>query len=170
MADYAPLHVPARLADLEFRVQLHKDFRQIDLPADNYDFADPKVCCPLLVTMATYGAIVFGAAARPAYENGTLKDWCEFFCEHNQFQVMAMGAGLIGDAQVILAEVTQQTDAGPMRLRVGAMEDGGRLVLLSGMAPETVWPAMKEPLLHMIDSFRLERPQGRSVKLTPEGP
>lgn len=170
MPDFTPLHVPARLADLEFTVDLHKDFREVDLPAEDHDFSEPTVCAPLLVTLATYGAIVFGVAARPAYENGTLTDWCSFFCQHNHFQVEAMGAGLIGDAQVIFAHVTQQSEAVPLRLRVAAMEDGGRLILLSAMAPEPVWASVKDTLLQMLMSFRLARPKGRSIPLSAEEP
>jgi hypothetical protein len=52
-------------------------------------------------------------------------------------------------------------------MRAGILEDGGRMILLSALAPEAVWPSLKEPLLTMFDSFRLDRPRGRTAPLTP---
>lgn len=169
MSDYAPLHVPPKVADLGFTVKIHREFMHVPVPAEEHDFSNPQTCCPLLVVMATYGAVVFGVAARPAYENGTLTDWCSYFCQCNNFQVQAMGPGLVGGVPCIIADVTQHTEAALMRLRVAAMEDGGRLILLSAMAPESVWPSVKDTLLTMLDSFTLDEPKGRRTPLAAEG-
>jgi hypothetical protein len=167
MSDYRPIQVPARIADLAFSCVLHKDFREIELPPEEPNFDEPSACLPLLAAMASYGVVVFSVAARPAYADGSLTDWLGFVCKSQGLTVEAMGPGLIGGVPGIVAETTQVQENVSLRMRAGILEDGGRMILLSALAPEAVWPSLKEPLLTMFDSFRLDRPRGRTAPLTP---
>lgn len=160
--------IPARADDLEFSCRIHPDFREIELPVEEPDFSKPEACLPLMAVMATYGVVIFSVAARPAYENGSLMQWCTFLCHAQGLTIEAIGPGMVGSTVCILAETTQVQEATTLRMRVAALEDGGRLILLSVLAPEAVWPSVKDTLLSMLDSFTLARPRGRRVPLTPE--
>lgn len=161
------VHVPPRLADIEFRLRMPKDFRDVELPAEDVDFTNPTVFAPLFVGMASYGAVLMSVAARPAYEDGSLREWIGFLCVSDGLNLCGIERGSLNGRPTMVAEATQESDAGRMRIRTHLFEDGGRLLNVSVMAPEAIWPSVVDTLAAMQGSFELLRPRGGSTPLEP---
>lgn len=168
--EFTKVAVPARIADLAFTFDQPKDFMVVPLPEEKVDFATPEYCVPLYVCMAGYGAVVFAAAARPAFEDGSLLDWAQFLMQKQGIALQSFLPVTIGGLPAMQYEATQSSEAGEMRVRAIALEDGGRLVLVSTMAPQQIWPSVEAMFDHMIASFRLDRPKGTRTPLIPGGP
>lgn len=161
------VHVPARLADIEFTLRMPADFRDVELPNEDVDFTNPTTLAPLFVCMASYGAVLMTVAARPAYDDGTLREWIGFLCVSDGLTLVKIERGALGERPTMVAEATQDSEAGPMRIRTHLFEDGGRLINVSVMAPEAIWPSLSETLGAMHQSFELLRPRGGTVALEP---
>lgn len=151
---------PSRIADLGFSADLPADWISHDLPAEEPDFSNPAFCFPLAVVTAPHAAVVFAAAARPAYENGALSDWAGYLLGENGLTPRAIGAGLAGTLPAICGEAVQDSDLGPMVVRFAFLEDGGRLVNLSFSAPEMLDSAVRDVWFRALASFTLETPRG----------
>jgi len=164
------IQVPGRIADLGFSVSIPTDFHQVDLPAEQPTFENPIYMFPLFVCMARYGAVVFAAAARPAYDNGSVQEWAMYLTQTQGMKLESASATIINGQHAVILNLTQETEAGPMRSRVAAMEDGKRFIALTIMAPEQVWPSVEPLLSATLMSFRLDSPKGPSMSLTPGGP
>jgi hypothetical protein len=142
------------------------DWQRVEIPDEQPDFSQP-VFMPLAVHMAPYGAVLFSVAARPAYEDGSVYDWLMYACRQEGFDIQGFMPIKIGEAPAVECRAIQQTGMGPMRMRVVVFEDGGRLMNMSAMAPESLWDAVSGTLDQMMDSFRLAEPRGMTAPLIP---
>jgi hypothetical protein len=165
-----PATVVPSLGHLAFEVGVPADWQKLPLPEEAVDFDRPTAFLPLGVFMANYGAIVFSVAARPAYEDGTVRQWLDFLCREQGFSMGETGPVQIGSLQAVESYGTQSAEVGVMRLRIVAAEDGGRLVTLTCMAPEALWPAVGETLDAMLQSFRLRDQRGQTVQIGTSAP
>ena len=161
------LEVPSRAADLGFTVLLPGDWQPHDLPDDDLNFDNAAHLVSLVVVTAPQAAIVFSAAARPAYGDGTVSDWARFLLEHNALVPNVQGQGSMGDLPALLGEATQDSELGPMRVRYAFAEDGGRLINLSLIAPELLADAMLGVWQQILGSFALVSPKGPTVPVWP---
>jgi hypothetical protein len=155
------------VAGLSYSHLLPAGWHRIPVPEEAPDFSEP-VFMALSVNMAPYGAVVFTVAARPAFSDGTVRDWMLYVCRREGFEIGEISATRIGDAPAIHCAASQQTDAGPMTLRNVMIEDGDRLIALSAMAPAAIWPALEATFETILQSFRLTDPRGATVPLETE--
>jgi len=151
------------LRHLGFRVRVPQDWRELPLPAEEHDFTDPNVFAPAGVFMASYEAIVFAVAARPAYADGSLEEWLRYSAAQQRFELDSVEPATLGALKAAACDARQETDVGPMRLRVALFEDGGRLFTLTAMAPEALWSSVRETFAGLFASFELVDPRGPSV-------
>jgi hypothetical protein len=165
-SEFTPIEVPARIADLAFSYLRPADFHPVTLPEERPDFDKPTAFFPLQVVMASYGAVLFSAAARPAYSDGSVQDWAEYLSRESNVEIVSLRPGVLGGLPCIMVEVLQASDAGKMRMRTALLEDGKRLINVSVMAPEAIWPSVEPALQLALSSFRLAEPRGTSTPLT----
>ncbi len=57
MTDTVLLDIPARIADLAFRIGIPNDWVSHELPAEEVDFSSPGTFFPLLVATAPWAAV-----------------------------------------------------------------------------------------------------------------
>jgi hypothetical protein len=161
------VHVPPRLADIEFTVRLAAEFRELELPTEDVDFTNPIQFAPLYAAMASYGAVLLTVAARPAYDNGSLREWLGYLCTTEGLTLVSLEKSTLNGRPTMVAEATQPSDAGVMRIRTHLFEDGGRLLNVSVIAPEAIWAGVAPTLMAMQQTFELLRPRGSAVPLEP---
>jgi hypothetical protein len=61
----------------------------------------------------------------------------------------------------------QNSEAGPMRMRIRFLEDGRRLFTVTCMAPEEIWAGVEAVFTTMMESFRLDQVHGATAALEP---
>ncbi len=163
--EFVRIEVPDRIAGLAFSYLRPAGFHEVPVPEERPDFDQPTAFFPLQVIMAGYGAVLLSLVARPAYADGTVQDWAEFLARESQLELLSLAPGMIGGLPCLLVEAQQPSEAGLMRLRTALLEDGGRLLNLSIVAPEAVWPSVEPTLQRALMSFRLAEPRGSSTAL-----
>jgi hypothetical protein len=168
-AEFIPTDVPARIADLAFSYLRPSGFQVVRIPDERPDFDQPTTFFPLQVVMANYGAVLFSAVARPAYADGTVQDWAEFLARESKLEIVSLQPGVIGGLPCLMLEVLETSEAGLMRMRTALLEDGQRLLNLSIVAPDAIWPAVEPTLRLALASFRLAEPRGTSTPLLRAG-
>lgn len=155
------LEVPARIADLGFRVTAPKDWNVVELPAEEVDFGQPANFFPLLIVAAPWAMVVLTVAARPGFEDGTLQDWGLFLLDSQGVRPTSFGAGMVGDLQAFVGVGRQQQEGTWLEMRFAFFEDGGRLVHLGLFAPEALSASLDGVWKSALESFALDRPQGQ---------
>ena len=157
---------PARLADLEFSMDVPADFVRPPLPEDDLDFDNPVVSAPLAIAASPVALALVTVAARPVYETGSVLQWIRFLAEFYGMALRNVRTGTVGGTHpAILAEATQDQDGTQLRFAVVAFEDGGRLVTAHGMCPEVLWPSFGPALTRAVQSVELARPKGTTRDL-----
>ena len=166
--DTLPLRrFPSRIAQLGFVVGLPADWISHPLPDEQPDFSDPSRMVPLAAVTAPHAAIVWAAAARPAYGDGTLNDWARYLVAQHGLTLRALGEGLLGTLPALVGEAVQDSEVGPLRVRFAFAEDGGRLINLTLTAPELLADAVVPLWFGGLASFALDEPHGATVPLWP---
>ncbi len=160
---------PGRIAELDFSVELPADWIVHELPAEAADFDNPAVLQPLALVTAPHAALVFAFAARPAYGDGTLRDWARYLLEQNGLQPSAIGAHEVAGVPAQVGEATQESDLGPLLVRFAFLEDGGRLVNITLTAPEMLAGAVQQAWFGALESFALAKPHGASPTAAAPG-
>lgn len=163
--EFTPTDVPARIADLAFSYLCPANFHVVQIPDERPDFDQPTSFFPLQVVMANFGAVLFSAVARPAYADGSVQDWAEFLARESKLEIVSLRPGVLGGLPCVMIEVLQPSDAGVMRMRTALLEDGKRLLNVSIMAPDAIWPSVEPTLQLALSSFRLAEPRGTSTPL-----
>lgn len=163
----APRTFSSRIADLGFTAQLPVDWISHDLPNEDVDFSNPTTLVPLALVCAPHSVMVFGFAARPAYDDGTLQDWAHFLLKHNQLETRAFGRDQVAGVPAIVGEATQPSDLGTMVARFAFLEDGNRLLNLTVTAPELFADTLAQAWFEMLRSFTLTTPRGSRFKSEP---
>lgn len=162
-----PRHFPSRIADLSFTVALPEDWIAHDLPDGEPDFSGPAFLHPLALVTGRNAAMAFCAAARPAYEDGTLHDWMWFLLRHNGLTPRTVGPSEANGHPAMIGEAAQDGDLGPITTRFALIEDGGRMVQFSLTAPDEFDDRAKRVWFAALESFKLESPRGPTVALQP---
>jgi len=165
--DVVVLEIPARIADLAFRISIPRDWNPVDLPGEEVDFGAPDAFFPLLLAVAPWAAVVLSVAARPGFEDGTLQDWCLFLLSSQGIRPTAFRPASIGAFRGLVGIGSQQQDDTALEMRFAFFEDGGRLVYLGLMAPEAISAPLEPIWKTALDSFVLERPQGQNAPVGP---
>lgn len=160
-------HFPSRIASLGFAMRLPADWVSHDLPFEKPDFADPSRLVPLAAVTAPHAAIVWAAAARPAYGDGTVSDWARYLLAQHGLAVRSFTESRLGMMPALIGEAGQPSDMGPLCVRFAFAEDGGRLIHLSLTAPAMLADAVQGLWTAAIDSFTLEQGAGPTVSLWP---
>jgi hypothetical protein len=168
--DLQPREVPARIASLDFVVELPSDWISHPLPDDALDFDNPAFLVPLTLVTAPHAVIVWSAAARPGYDEGTLSDWARYLLGEHGLTPQSFGETLLGELPAIVGEAEQPSDYGPMRVRFAFAEDGGRLINVSLSAPTQLASAIEPAWLATLSTFRLGTPHGPTIPVWPPEP
>lgn len=159
-----------KLADLDFSMDAPAGFVEPPFPVEEYDFSTPTVSAPLALLSSDVALALVAVAARPAYEDGSVRQWLEFLAEHFGITLVGIGPGLLGEGgchRGIVAEGVQVQEGTRLRLTLAAMEDGGRLVTAHGMCPEELWSAFGPRLVKAVRSITLARPKGPTAAVEP---
>lgn len=162
------------LADLDFSIEVPPGFVQPPLPADSSppDFDSPTVSAPLALLSSEVALALVAVAARPAYSDGSVRQWLEYLCGHFGLTVVGIGPAFIGDGGAhpgVVAEGTQVQESTRLRFALAAFEDGGRLVTAHGMCPEELWPSFGAALVSSVRSVTLARPKGPTAPIEGAG-
>jgi hypothetical protein len=162
--------VPPRTQELGFSFDKPSDFALIDLPAETLNVEDPLAFLPLGIAMAQYGAVVFSVGARPAYSDGTVSQWLTWLAKERGLDPSEVEAEAGFHYRAAGCWGMQVQDGLTLRSRIVLMEDGGRMINLSCLAPVQLWPSVEPTLMHMLRSFRLTTEKGGTVALAPSEP
>jgi hypothetical protein len=156
--------------DLEFSILLPDGWFQQPTPPSRLDFSQEAEFAPLVVFSAAKDfvpPILWSAAMRPAPKQGSVAEWLERQCYLQQLALQRLEIheflfGVGADAVAI-----QASDIGPQKMRITMFEDGGRLFVLTGMAPLELWkPAVAELSLCTL-TFELLQPKGQTAAVVP---
>lgn len=161
---------PARLADLEFSLELPTGFITPPLPEDETDFDDPTKTAPLTLIASPVAAVLLAISARPAYEDGSVIQWLTYLAAHHEITLTKLMPGKLGPHPAVLAEGKQVQDGTALNMLFAAVEDGGRLIVLNALCPTELWASYEQPLRRAIETFELARPRGQTTPLVPGVP
>jgi len=142
-------------------------WQTVQIPDEPPQFSEPGYFHPLAIIMAPFGAVLFTAAARPAFEDGSVQQWTQFLCGENKIDIESGSNTALCGMQGCLVEGSQPSDMGKLRMRLFFFEDGMRLFQLGIIAPEAIWPSVETSLDMMQRSFRLEQKLGQSSPIAP---
>lgn len=152
--------------DLEYSMLLPEGWYQQPAPPGRPDFSKEAEFAPLGVFTPTKDfmpPLVYSVGVRPAPKTGAVTEWLERHCYLQQLALEKMKIhqflfGLGADAIAL-----QPSDLGPMKMRVTMFEDGGRLFVLTGMAPIKLWEASVPTLSLATLTFELLQPKGQTA-------
>ncbi|QOY91851.1 hypothetical protein [Paludibaculum fermentans] len=157
---------PPKLADLGFEIAVPSDWTIHDLPMEDIDFSNPVAFAPLMVATSPVAAVALTVAARPAYDNGSVRDWVTYLLENNEIQMTAGGPREIGPTEGIMALGRQNQEGTWLDHRFFLFEDGGRLVNVNLMAPESLAGAFEPVWQAVMEYFKLSAPKGQTVPVS----
>jgi len=166
--EYALHHVPARIADLAFKIAIPTDWQTPDLPPEEVDFSQPGAFFPLLLSVTPWAAVVLTVAARPGFENGTLQDWSLYLVDSLGIRPTGFGPATIGNVKGLAGIGRQEQEGMQFDIRFAFFEDGGRLVYLGLMAPEAISGSLEPVWNRALETFELNEPQGPTVPIVPD--
>lgn len=162
-----------RLADLDFTMKTPVGFVEAKLPAEVHDFDQPHVCAPLLVLSSPVALALITVAGRPGYENGTVRDWLVYLCQHNGIRLLSIGPAYVGGLHknhpAIIATALQQQNDTELVMSLVAMEDGGRFLTAHALCPRELEPSYMGTMEACIHSIELLRHKGPTVNLDDNG-
>lgn len=162
------VEVPARIADLGFRIGVPKDWNVLELPGEEVDFAQPATFFPLLMAVAPWAMVLLTVAARPGFGDGTLQDWSLYLLNSQGIQPTSFGPGKVGDLQAFVGVGRQEQEGTWLEMRYAFVEDGGRLLYLGLLAPEALSASVDGAWQAALVSFALANPQGQRVPVVAE--
>ena len=160
-------HFPSRIADLGFSVELPTSWQAQELPDETPDFSDGSRLFGLAAAAAPYAALIFAAAARPAFDDGTVLDWARWLVQQHGVDLRSFGPSQIGELPAIVGQCAAASDMGEMVTHFGFVEDGARLVHLSITGPAALGPQLWQAWVQVQRSFALETPRGSTAALAP---
>jgi hypothetical protein len=130
-----------------------------------YDFLSLGV---FTVTKDFIPPVLFSVGVRPAPRKGYVAEWLEQQCAMQGLALerMAVRKFLFGWGADAVA--LEQSDIGPLKMRIAMFEDSHRLWVLTGMAPLSMWEASVIPLSRAICSFELLHPGKQTFAILPK--
>jgi hypothetical protein len=163
-----------RLANLDFTIKMPVGFVEAPLPNETYDFDKPHVSAPLMLTASPVAMALIAVAGRPAYGDGSVREWFEYLCKHFGITLLSIGPAYVGGLRknhpAIIATGLQVQDGTELVMSFVAFEDGGRFVTAHAMCPRELEPSYMSTLEKCIYSIELLHHQGPTVKLEKDGP
>ncbi len=158
--------LPTRVAELGFAVDLPPTWWAHDLPDETPNFEDPTSVLVLAVVSSTDEKIVWSAAARPAYADGTLDTWTKYLLRQAGLNIKSLANGQLGSMTALVGIAEQEAEDGLRKVRFAFVEDGQRLINVSLSAPAERFEEVAPVWLAAQQSFALSHPQGTSVALS----
>jgi hypothetical protein len=154
---------PARIADLEFTIDVPPDFVRPELPQEEPDFDNTTVSFPLAMVVSPVALVLVAVAARPVYETGSVLQWMRYLAGHFGMTLRNVRTDTVaGGQRAIFADGDQEQDGTPLRFTLVAFEDGGRFITAHAMCPAVMWPSFGEALERAVRSIVLARPMGQT--------
>lgn len=169
-SDLVPHAFPSRIADLGFSLSLPRGFALPELPPGDPDFSNPTTMHPIGVGMSQVALAVLSVSARPAYDDGSVMDWLRYLADEQGLTLSTLMPGHVGPHPAVLADAHQEQDGMPLRLRLAALEDGARFLIIMAMSPAELWPSFGDAMGRALESFRLDNPRGPTAPLVPGTP
>ncbi|MBL8693241.1 MAG: hypothetical protein JNJ88_04015 [Planctomycetes bacterium] len=166
---FVQAQVRARIADLEFTFLHPEGWVLKELPAEDTDFTNPTAYLPLTICTPTDLPLVFAVAARPAFDDGTVSEWLSWVVREQGFGEPEIERDDIGPHPAVGCFAEQNQTEIAMGMRLAMLEDGGRIVTVSVLAPQVAFGEVAAAFSVMLHSFRLARPRGAKAALAPEG-
>jgi hypothetical protein len=162
-----------RPADLDFTMKTPVGFVEAKLPAEAHDFDQPHVCAPLLVLSSPVALALITVAGRPGYQNGTVRDWLVYLCQHNGIRLLSIGPAYVGGLHknhpAIIATGLQDQNDTELVMSFVALEDGGRFLTAHALCPRELEPSYMGTLEACIHSIELLHHKGPTVNLDDNG-
>lgn len=156
---------------LDFSMEMPVGFFKHDIPSDPVDFNDPTKTAPLLVSASPIALALFTVTVRPAYSDGSVRDWFRFLADHFGITIdditTGFSGGLLRRHPAILVRGHQTQEGIDYAMRFVAFEDGGRLISANALCPREIEDSYLGTLTHCIRTLELDDPQGPSVPLEP---
>jgi len=144
-----------------------QDWNLLKIPDEPLKFEEPAYFLALAIAMAPYGTVLFTVAARPAFDDGTVRDWAQYLCGENKIEIVSDEDTTLGGLRGCLVIGAQDSEAGRLKMRVFFFEDGKRLFQTNIIAPEQIWPSVEQQLDFMQRSFRLDQVLGQTTPTAP---
>lgn len=158
-----------RFPGLGFAIDVPSDFVAMPLPEESVGFEKPETVAPLALCSSQVALAIVAVAARPAYEDGCVSQWLGFLAHQQGIELSRARAGMIGPHQGVLADGRQVQDGTELWMRIGVLEDGGRLVLVTGMTIAALVPSFGWALEFAVGSLALAEQRGPTARVLPEG-
>lgn len=165
--EFGVLEVPARIANLAFRIAAPREWNLHDLPGEEVDFSVPTAFFPLVVLTPPWAAVALTVAARPGFENGSLQDWSLFLLSAQDIRPTAFAPANIGNVPGLVGVGRQCQEGSWLEVRFAFFEDGGRLVHLGLLAPEAISGMLEPVWKKALETFELNAPQGPAAEIGP---
>lgn len=160
---------PARFPEMGFAMDVPSDFLSLPLPEEGVSFEKPETVAPLGLASSQVALAIVGVAARPAYSDGCVSQWLGYLAHHQGIELTRARPGMIGAHPGVLADGRQVQDGTEIWMRVGAFEDGGRLVIVTGMTTAALVPSFGGALEMAVASVSLTDGKGPNANILPEG-
>lgn len=161
--------LPARFPGMGFAMDVPSDFISMPLPEEDVSFDKPETVVPLGLVSSQVALAIVGVAARPAYSDGCVSQWLGYLAHYQGIELSRARAGMIGAHPGVLADGRQVQDGTEIWMRVGAFEDGGRLVIVTGMTTAALVPSFGGALEAAVVSVSLTDGRGPNANILPEG-
>lgn len=162
-----------RLADLDFGMKVPVGFVEAEVPEESHDFDQPHVMAPLLVLASPVALAVITVAGRPAYSDGTVRDWFEFLCRHHGIRLLSIGPAYVGGLHknhpAIIATGLQEQNGTELVMSFVAFEDGARFLTAHALCPHELEPSYMRTLEQCLFSIELARHRGTTARLDDNG-
>lgn len=158
-----------RFPGLGFAMDVPSDFVSVPMPEESVSFEQPEKVAPLGLVSSQVALAIVAVAARPAYSDGCVSQWLGFLAGQQGIELSRARSAMIGSHPGVLADGRQVQDGTELWLRVGMFEDGGRLVIVTGMTTAALVPSFGNALEAAVTSVSLTDGSGSTVRVLPEG-
>ena len=136
------------------RLRVPAGWKRSELPKMTPDFSQDDAFQPLLVCVAPYAPVLVTVAIRPAFPAGALEEHAARLCAGEGYRV-EVSPTIVASRVGVACDGTQDSDLGPVRLRLCFFEDAGTLWQIGTMAPEPLWTGVETVLTAAICSAEL---------------
>lgn len=160
-------------ADLDFSIEMPVGFVRPAVPKDPPNMEDPTACMPLMVASSAVALALLTVVARPAYPDGTVRQWMQYLCNNSGIELTNVRPGHVGGATrwhpAMLADGHQVQDGTELVFRVAMFEDGGRLVIATAICPKELEASFMPTLAQCAESIELLESKGATAGLEGAG-
>lgn len=169
LKDFNQVRIQHKKPDIGYSLLLPREWVEHPIPPGKTDLSDESSYVPIGLFSQTADMMppfVLSIGVRPTPKaKGYVADWLERQCEEQRLVIEKMKIHHFLVGAVVEVAALQQADLAPMKLRIAMFEDGGRLFVLTAMAPASLWQAAVATLSLAIATFELDDPKGPTVAL-----